>query len=233
MLDVRVGIAFDDFLDLKSSLAKVLRNLVRTKKEEIDAHLVPPPFVQMNGLVANVKRNEQSAARSQHSVKFSNGLRQIAARNVDDRVKRGNARPAFVSSIQRQHVTLSKLDCRSQATRLLDHGRGKVNAANPDASLVQVASNMPRSAPHVTGRPDVAHSLGESVEQLAIQRLMLQFVEDPPAVLVRDEIVARSVISLGVSVHRSAANETKIDQDSAISILSGEIDRKRLLLLQA
>jgi hypothetical protein len=195
MLNFRVGIPFDDFLDLKSSLAELLRNLVRTKKEEIDVHLVPPPFVQVNRLVANVKGNEQAAARSQHSEKFRKGLRQIAARNVDDRVKRGDARPTFVSGIERQHVTVSKLDCRSQATRLLDHCRGKVNAANADASLVQVARNVPRSAPHVTGRPDVAHALGESVEQLAIQRLMLQFVEDPPHVLVRDAIVTCLVAS--------------------------------------
>jgi hypothetical protein len=226
MLDLRVGIAFDDFLDLKSSFAEVLRNLLRTKKEEIDAHLVPPPFVQMNGLVANVKGNEQSAARSQHSVKFGKSLRQIAARNVDDRVKRGDARPSSVGRVECQHVAWSKLDGRSQATGLLDHRRRQVDSTNVDPLLMQVPSDVTRAATQVARRSDTAHAVGEPVEQLPIERLVLQLVEDAPDVFVRDEVIARPVISLAMSVHRSAGNEAKVDQDSAISILSGEIDRK-------
>ena len=79
MLDLRVGLALDDFLDLKSGVTKVLRHFLRPKKEEINAHLVPPPFVQMNGLVTNMKSQKQFAARSEHSEKLSERPWQIGA----------------------------------------------------------------------------------------------------------------------------------------------------------
>src|SRR5580700_9481425 len=190
MLDLRIGLALDDFLDLKSSVTEVLRHFVGAKKEEINADLVPPPFVQMNGVVANMKSQKQFAARSEHSEKFSERSGQIGARNVDDRVKRGDSRPTLVCRLERQHVALSKVHGGSQATGPLDHRRRQVDPTNVDPLLVQVTGNVSGAATQIARRPDATNLSGEPVEQLTVERLVLQLVEDPPDVFVSDVVVA-------------------------------------------
>src|SRR5436190_401631 len=60
---------------------------------------------------------------------------------------------------------------------------------------------MPRAATHVARRADITHAGGESVEQLTVQRLVLQLLEEAPDVFVRDEIVASLSVLAFVSVH--------------------------------
>jgi hypothetical protein len=71
----------------------------------------------------------------------------------------------------------------------IDHRGREIDAADVDALLVQVSGDVTGSAAHVADGADVADARGEPVEQLAVERLVPQFVEDAVDVLVGDKIV--------------------------------------------
>src|SRR5215472_9905463 len=137
--------------------------------------------------------------------------------DVDDGVESRDARPCAVRRIQRHHVALPELDVRCQPTRSLEHGRGQVDATDVNATLVQVTSNVPGTATHVARRADVAHARGEPVEQLSVERLVLQLLEDAPDILVGYEVVAGLVVLTLVSTLRSIRTRTLTDRTSSCS----------------
>src|SRR5262245_21572174 len=123
--------------------------------------------------------------------------------DVEDGVEGRDAGPCAVRRIQRHHVALPELDVRCQPTRSLDHGRRQVDATDVNATLAQVTSNVSGAATHVARRADVAHARGEPVEQLSVDRLVLQFLEDATDILVGYEVVAGLVVLALVSGLRS------------------------------
>ena len=63
VLDVRIRVALDDFFDRKPGLPQKIGHFFRSEKMEVDRHRVPPPFVQVDRLTTNMKRQEKPAAR--------------------------------------------------------------------------------------------------------------------------------------------------------------------------
>ena len=55
VLNIGIRLTLNHLLNLESSFTSVACHLVGTEKEEIHRDHLPPPFVQMNGVVANVK----------------------------------------------------------------------------------------------------------------------------------------------------------------------------------
>ncbi len=109
---------------------------------------------------------------------------------MDDRVEGRDAAPCRLVDIQGQHIPLPKFDARGQLPRQLDHARREVDAQNPRAALVQVVRDLPRPAAHVADRPARVGVGGQPVQQLAVQRLMLELVKDSRDVLLSDLVVA-------------------------------------------
>src|SRR6516165_3630419 len=132
--------------------------------------------------------------------------------DVDDGVEGRNARPRAARDIQRHHVALPELHVRCQPTRSLHHGRRQVDATDVNAALVQVTSNLPGTATHVARRADVAHARGEPVEQLSVERLVLQLLEDASDILLGYEVVAGLVVLALVSELRSIRARTPTDR---------------------
>jgi len=64
-----------------------------------------------------------------------------------------------------------------------------------------VGCNVPRTATHVARRTNNTHARGKSVEQLSIERLVLQLIEDASDVFVRYLVVAGFVVVAFVCVH--------------------------------
>src|SRR5262245_12812643 len=135
--------------------------------------------------------------------------------DVDDGVEGRNSRPRAVRDIQRHHVVLPELHVRCQPTRSLHHGRRQVDAADVNATLVQVTSNVPGTATHVARRADVVHARGEPVEQLPVERLVLQLLENASDILVGYEVVARLAVLALVSELRSIRARTLTDRTRA------------------
>jgi hypothetical protein len=93
VLDVGVRLALDDLFDLETRRRQIARHLGRLEEKEVNVHLLIAPFVEVNRIVADVKRQQQEAARLEHSTQLAERLHHFVAWNVDDRVKGGDARP--------------------------------------------------------------------------------------------------------------------------------------------
>ncbi len=109
---------------------------------------------------------------------------------MDDRVEGRDAAPRCVAHIQGQHCSLPECDAGGQLLRQRNHLRREVDAQHLRAALVQIAGDMPWPAAHIADRPARLRIGGEPVEQLAVERLMLQLVEDPRDILLGNEVVA-------------------------------------------
>ena len=78
--------------------------------------------------------------------------------------------------------------------------------------LVQVTSHVPSATTHVARGADITHARGKPVEQLSVERLVLQLIEDAPDLFVRYVVVAVLAVAAFVSVHvqgRDAATNAK------------------------
>jgi hypothetical protein len=75
-------------------------------------------------------------------------------------------------------------------SRLIDHRGGHIESPDRNARIMQVASDVPRTAAHVADLVRLGNSRSKAVEQLAIERFVLQFIEDATRVLLGNSIVA-------------------------------------------
>jgi hypothetical protein len=99
VLNIGIGLSFDHLLNLESSGAEAVCNVARTEKEEVNGDSLTPPFIQMNGLVADVEGQQQQTVRSKNSPKLVQRPHQVAARNVDDGIKGCDACPRCVGCV--------------------------------------------------------------------------------------------------------------------------------------
>src|SRR5262249_23893208 len=127
----------------------------------------------MNDGVSDVESQQEQPAWSEDSPQLPKRSNHVASRNVNDGVERDDARPRSVCGVQCQHVTLPERNPWIQAASTLDHIRRQVNAANLCSMLVQVASDVPRSAAHVARETESPHARGKAVQQLAVEGLVL------------------------------------------------------------
>ena len=71
LLNIEIRFSLYNLLNFKSGFAEESRHLGGTEKKEVNADLMPPPFIQMFGVVANVQGQQQQTARSQNSPKLT------------------------------------------------------------------------------------------------------------------------------------------------------------------
>jgi hypothetical protein len=205
VLNIGIWVSLDDLLDVESFRPERARDLLNTKKVEVNGDFLTPPLIQMNRLLADVEGEQQETARSQNSPKLAQRPRHIAARDVDDRVEGDEACPSSVGCVQRSHVALSELDLGSQASRSFHHCGRQVNSTNLNALLMQVTSDVSGAATHVTSRADGAHARRKSVKQLSVEWLVPQLIEDAPDVFVGHLVVAGLAVVLPMSIHLDLA----------------------------
>src|SRR5207249_743193 len=73
VLNIGIRLSLDNLFDLEASNSEIARHLVGTEEEEINTDFLPPPLLQMNGIVADVKSQQNSA-------KLARRTRHVAAR---------------------------------------------------------------------------------------------------------------------------------------------------------
>jgi hypothetical protein len=137
-----------------------------------------------------MKAKQQQAAGSENSPKFAEGVYNIHARNVNDRVKGDDTRPSLVGDIQRHNIALPEFHARSQATRTLHHLCRDVDTTNLDTMFMKVTGNMTGAATHIAGCAKITNTLRKTVEKLSVKGLVLQLIGDASDVFVRNTIVA-------------------------------------------
>ena len=59
MLQVRVGLSLNDFLDLKSHRSQGVHHLLGTEEQEVHRNRLSPPFVEMHRFIADVEGEKE------------------------------------------------------------------------------------------------------------------------------------------------------------------------------
>src|SRR5262245_32481268 len=70
VLDVGIWLPLDDLIYFESTGTQTARHLVGIEEEEINTDSLPPPLIQVNGLVADVEAQQQNTVGAQNSVKL-------------------------------------------------------------------------------------------------------------------------------------------------------------------
>src|SRR5258708_19228789 len=74
---------------------------------------------------------------------------------------------------------------------MFDHLCRQIHAADRNSAFVQISRNLPRPASEITDNAVAADTVGEPVEQAAVQRFILQLVVDATCALIRNPVIAR------------------------------------------
>jgi len=192
ILDIGIWFPFDYFFDREAGGFEAELDLCRLKKQKIHGDFLSPQFFFSNNLIPGVKPKQQEAIGAQDPVDFLEHHGQRLPGNVYDGIEGGDPRERFVREVEGQHVPFAKGNAGIEPSSLLHHARGEVEAKDGCAGIPQIASHVTGAAPHVAYLASSLSLLGEAVEQLAIERLVLEFVRDPAGVLLGEAIVALS-----------------------------------------
>jgi hypothetical protein len=144
----------------------------------------------MHRLIADVECKEQQTARTQNPLHLSQGIGDLCSRDMDDRIKGNDAAPYAAFDVQRKHVALSEINARIQSPSLFHHFGGQIHPGDLHPSLVEVAGDVPWSTVQVADGSKSLNAGCESVEELPVERLVLQFPVDAGRVFRSDPIVA-------------------------------------------
>ena len=67
---------------------------------------------------------------------------------------------------------------------------------------MQIAGYLTRATAHVARRAGIPYVRGKSIEQLPVERFMLQFIEDAAYVFIGYKIVTALIVGAFISVHQ-------------------------------
>src|SRR5436309_836652 len=97
---------------------------------------------------------------------------------MDDGIEADDSRQGGVRNLQGPHIASLKRNVRTQTPRPFDHLFRKVDTAHAHLTILQVTRNLPRPAADFTNLALSSHNLSKLMEQLAVKRLSLQFIEE-------------------------------------------------------
>ncbi len=211
----RIRLALDDLLNNIARLTQPARHLLRRVEPEVKAHRLPHHLFRPNHLVANVEGQQQQAARLQDAPHLGQRGRDLARRDVDNAIERGNARPCPIRLSQRAHVADAKRDVGVEYCGLGQHPRREIDADDRQAAVGQIAADLPRPATHVAHDAPPAQPFGKPVKDGPIQRLAGQLAIDLPRVLVGDAVVTRLCLGSLLVHYNQPAVSTRLCSASA------------------
>src|SRR5713101_6368356 len=185
-----IRLAFDDLFDVESLCLEQDLDLFRQEEIEIQRNMLLPEFFYESGLVPDVKRQQHQPSRLQHAIRFTKYLEKRGLRDVHNRVERGDTGQRSLGDVERHHVSLPEWDVRVQSPRLLQHSAREIQPKDRQLRFPQIARHVTRPAAQVGNLALPPHPRGNSVQQLAVQRLVLQLVINPAGVLLRQFVVS-------------------------------------------
>jgi hypothetical protein len=143
-------------------------------------------------LSAEVDGQQEPAARTQAAEHLAERGRVLVRRDVDDRVEGRDSRPLGVWDLKTGHVPHPELEIGLQPPRGFNHAGGQVDSEHVQAARRQVLRDVSRSATQVADRAAPAYTLGEAVQEFAVERLVLELAVDAARILIGDAVVAGS-----------------------------------------
>ena len=90
MLDSLVRRSFRSFFNLKIRLAQIVFHLVEREEEEIQRHRLTPPLIEVDNLIPNMKRKQQTPLRPKDPTEFSQHADDAFALNMNEGVESSN-----------------------------------------------------------------------------------------------------------------------------------------------
>jgi hypothetical protein len=107
---LRAWLSLNNLQNHKPRGPEEARHLIGTEEDEVDRDVLSPPLVHVHDIIADVERQEQRAARSQDALHLAQDYDDVWPRDVDDRVKGGDAASRPVLGVQRSQVPLPEFD---------------------------------------------------------------------------------------------------------------------------
>src|SRR5260370_42576030 len=83
-----------------------------------------------------------------------------------------------------------KMNVRVSLLSNTDHFAGEVDAHSIHAMRGKIPGNMTGPATRITNRPMIAHEHSKSVQNRAIKRFVVQFVENPSSIFLGNRVIA-------------------------------------------
>jgi hypothetical protein len=161
------------------------------QQEKFHRDRVSPAFPLSDRFIADVKCEQEQAARLQNAAHLAKNHGQRGLRHIHDGVERGDAGECRIRDIQREHVSFAEANIRIQPLRFLDHTWRKVQPEQRgNARVAQIPGDVPGAAAYVANIAAPRDLGGEAIEQLAVERLVSKFIRDALRVIARDVVVA-------------------------------------------
>jgi hypothetical protein len=201
VLDARIRGSLVHFLNGEAHRAQRVNNLFGAEKDKIERHRMAPPVVEMRHLVAQVKGQEQHAARAQYASYLRENDAYTRSRNVNEGVERNDAGPLAIGDVETPHIPLLEHDSRIQSSRTLKHYRRQVDADDGHTAIVEVAGHMPRPAPEIADESGAPNPRCVPIQELTIEGLVIQFVSDAIDVLLGNTVVTELNVVLAWPIH--------------------------------
>src|SRR2546430_4861122 len=145
-----IGIALERVFDGKAREAKIALNLFPGVEDQVQRNLVAPKVFFTQNFEADVKSEEEEAARLERAEHFAKCLEDIRFRNMHDGIESDDGGPGAVFHFERKHVALLEFDGGIQFARLLQHARRKIHTKDVHTALMQIARHMARSEEHTS-----------------------------------------------------------------------------------
>lgn len=123
-------------------------------------------------------------------MQFPEDTRQRFLGNVHDGIEGRDPSQHFIQKAQSQHVSFEEGNAGIQPSRLFQHAGREIQAEDGGARIAQIAGDVTRAATHIADFAAASRFGGEAIEQFAVERLVLEFVENATRILRRKPIVA-------------------------------------------
>ena len=169
MLDLRIGMALEYFFDHETGAFEVTGHLFGLEEQEVDAHRNSKEFIQVQRPFAQVKREEQHASRPERALDFAQHTGHFFAREMEDGVERKDSRPGVIGRIERPHVADAKIQFRMEPLRSCHHLRRQVDSADLGTVVMDISSDVTRSATQLTGGTCGAYAGRKLLQEMPVE----------------------------------------------------------------
>jgi ELWxxDGT repeat protein len=143
-------------------------------KTEIQGDGCAEEVVDVDHVVSDVERDQRQTSGRQSPASLPEDRAELGRTEVHDGIERHDAREARLRKVELSHVSDAELNLRLKVLRHPDHLRREVDADDGDAPLLEIPGDLPGSAPEVGHEAAAACFLGEAVEEVPVERLVVE-----------------------------------------------------------
>ena len=128
----------------------------------------------MEDLLADVERHQCQPATGQYPPELTHDPVEFGGLEVHDRIECDKPREARRRQAERPHVAHPELESGVEPRCAPDHLRGDIDADDRHALIVKVFRDVSGAATNVGHEPSAACILGETIQEMSVERLPIQ-----------------------------------------------------------